>query len=148
MRLDGAIAGWVSSGAVETRRINRLIEVLGLLGARGRTVEEVAGILSVSPRTIQRDLEVLREAGADVRMSVRRKTWRVVGRKPRMAHRFSLSETLALSALIARLSRQGRVPFAAEAWRALRRVEAALPAHLRAETTRKHRGLLIDAAAK
>lgn len=53
----------------EARRVVRLVRILkviGLLEAAPRTLEELAGILGVTIRTIRRDLEAIHASGRSV----------------------------------------------------------------------------------
>jgi predicted DNA-binding transcriptional regulator YafY len=125
-------------------RIHRLLRLLTLIQSdRGLNAARLAEICQTSPRTIYRDINVLREAGVPCHFDEATGGYRVRGDFFMPPVRLALDESLALIALAEHVGGAGQIPFMHQAARAVEKIWSQLPAKLREEAGELHEHMEI-----
>jgi proteasome accessory factor B len=113
-------------------RITRLLQLLRLLQTgRGHNAADLARTCGVSRRTIFRDLEQLRAAGAPVEFDEDRQHYHIPGTYFLPPTNFTAEEALAMIAMAHELGAKGKLPFYEPARSAALKLEGSLPYQLR-----------------
>ena len=128
--------------------MERRDQLLSLLRRRGDwTVDQLAGDLEVSRRTILRDVNLLRDRGFDITgMSGPGGGVRLEATSVAITSHLDAGEVVALILAVAVSESTSWVPFAVSAQSALAKIEAALPAKRVDELQRLMQRVLIDEA--
>lgn len=115
-------------------RVHRLLKLLTLIQSRtGYNAASLAADCGVTERTIYRDIEQLVAAGIAVDFDHGAGGYRVAGEFFLPPVQLTPDEALALSALCEEVAGKEQITFLKPAWKALRKIEAQLPAELREE---------------
>lgn len=121
-------------------RTQRLIRIIQLLQAGRRCKSDwLAAELSVSRRTLLRDIKVLREAGVGCEYDAESETYRLDHSYYLRPLNLTIEEALAIMHLTRKFAGEPMVPSSAAVMSAGLKIEGALPAHIRA-----HCGRLLE----
>lgn len=113
-------------------RLIRLIRLIGLLqSGRGHNTQELGELCEVHPRTIFRDLKMLRDAAVPVEYDEEKQRYHLTNTYYRPVTSLSPEEALAVLVLCHELGDADRLPFYAPARQAVVKLENSLPDTLR-----------------
>ena len=116
------------------KRVTRLLKLLQALQAgAGDNADGLAQASGVGRRTVFRDIEALKEAGVPVAFDHSTKKYSLDGSYFLPPTNFTAEEALAIIGLATEFGRDGALPFYEPARRAAQKLEASLPADVRAQ---------------
>ncbi|MCA9240506.1 MAG: WYL domain-containing protein [Planctomycetales bacterium] len=117
---------------MKAARITRLIRLLQALSSGdGKNADGLAAECGVSRRTIFRDLEALKTAGAPVHFDAERDCYAIAGAHFLPPTNFTSEEALAIICLASQATSDQMPPFLEAAHAAAKKLEASLPTALR-----------------
>jgi predicted DNA-binding transcriptional regulator YafY len=128
-------------------QVARLLRLLTLLRARtARNAKAIAAEMEITERTVYRDLNTLELAGVPYRFDKEDGGYRIDGDFFLPPMQLTLGEAMALSVLASQLAGRGQVPFLEDAWRAVTKIRAQLPAAIREEVADGDGHIRVEAA--